>query len=533
MTATPYEAPRKIAGAILLAGAIGVGIIALTLRAPEPSPSTWKGYRVLLVDKAIAEADVLASLEREGITRVISESTEAVLVSDWSKLESMSLADAQARIAPGDPRLDSYIQRLGLWFTAHAGKTECRAYYVDNRASRSKLSKAILPYKTMAFLPDEGVSGPSGESASLPFALAVAIMIASAVATPLIGKTASSLRSGLFRRHFGFNLGSVALRLSLALPWAVLACGGRSDAAVATLWAIAFVELADVLDIPLEEFRLGGGGAAFGSLRFQGVFPIAMLLCAVLALVLAPDSIGAVAVACLGSFAAAVGYACITTGAPVMKRYVPIPIGRSRRREARGAKKAQGLLACMVVLAWGVGDFFSPTPLMPADAGCDYPIPMAQAGNARPMIAEAQKWNDVDSGACLPGLASYLAHKAIQEALPFARLGEERPAPFAEMDLPLPGGKMQVLSFDDNWARKSYASLPSLGIEGMLLAQGRATVGRAGVSSADAAKAGRGRPLAPIRCLLYIFLLVPSLARLIGGLPPARESPSGELRQEA
>jgi len=530
----PYEALRKIAGAILLAGAIGIGILAMTLQASEPSPATWKGYRVLLVDNAIAEADVLASLERKGITRVISGSTEGVLVSDWSKLESMSLADAQARIAPGDPRIDSYMQRLGLWFSAHAGKTECRAYYIERRASRGMLLMAILPYKTMAFLPDEGISGLSGESTFLPFALALAIMIVSAIATPLIGKNASSLRSGLFRRHFGFNIDSVALRLSLALPWAVLAFGGRSNAAIASLWAIAFVELADALDIPLEEFRLRGGVSAFGSLRFQGVLPIAMLICASLALGLAPDSIGPVAVACFGSFAAAVGYACVSAGVSTMKRYVPIPIGRFlRRREALAARKAQGLLACMVVLAWGIGDFFSPTPPMPANVGFDYPIPIALEGSARPTIAEAQKRNSVESGAYLPGLASFLAHKAIQEALPFARLGEERSSPFAEMDLPLPGGKMQVMSFDDNWARKSYATLPSASIEGMLLAQGQATVGRAGGSSTDAVKAGRGRPLAPIRCLLYIFLLVPSLARLLGGLPPARKSPSSELRQEA
>jgi hypothetical protein len=530
----PDDAKRKIAGAILLSGAVCLGILALSLCAPEPIPSTWKGYRVLLVDRTIPEADVLASLKREGITRVVSESTEAVLVSDWSKLESMSLAEARARISPGDPRLDSYIQRLGLWFTAHAGKVECRAYFIEDRSSGSKLSKAVLQYKNQAFLPDEGIPSSSCDRASLSFALAVLIMIASAIASPFIGKTASSLRAGLFRRRLGFNLDKVSFRLFIALPWAVLACGGRVNAAIASLWAIASIELADILDVPLEEFRQGRGIGALKSLRIQSMHQVSMLLCAVLALGLTLNSIGSIAVACIGSLAAAAGYACISLRSSSRKRYVPIPIGRyPRRREARAARKAQGLLACVVILAWGFGDFLAPAPKIRANAEFEYPIPIAQDGNTKPTVEEAKRRRNAESGAILPGLASFLEHKAIQEALPFVRIGEGRPDPFAESDLPMPGGEMQALSFDDNWARKSYASLPSVGIESMLLAQGHATVGRAGGSFADVDKAGRGRPLAPIRCLLYIFLLVPSLARLLGGLSPEGESPSGKLRQEA
>ena len=62
----------------------------------------------------------------------------------------------------------------------------------------------------------------------------------------------------------------------------------------------------------------------------------------------------------------------------------------------------------------------------------------------------------------------------------------------------------------------------------MLLSQGRAIAGR------EASVEGRiGRPLASIEVLLYIFLLIPLLGRILVGVPFARDVASGELRQEA
>jgi hypothetical protein len=357
-------------------------------------------------------------------------------------------------------------------------------------------------------------------------------MLASAILGPLIGKVETSLRSGLRRRRFGFNPDRIAFRLALLLPWMVLACGSPDYAAIATLWGLAFAESADILDIPLEECRVGGLGAAFKTLMRQGPPPLALPLCAILALALVPGSLVSISLACLGSVLGAAAYASASSRV-ASRRYIPVPIGGPRRRACRAAGKARGLLACAALLSWGIGELLAPHPHTTAKPGFEYPMPLAREGAAKPMIAEARELCRAETGPILPGLASYLEHKAIQEALPYVRVGESRLDPFAETSLPLPGGEAQIMTFDDAWARKSYASLPPLGVEAMLLSQGGAFVARSGGPSDESAASARGRGLAPIRYLLYIFLLVTPLARFSGGLPLAREPLSGELRQEA
>jgi hypothetical protein len=525
---------KKTIGAILMAGAICIGFLALSSKAPERIPSQWLGYRVLLVDKAIPESEILAGLEGNGVARVVSESTQQVQISDWSKLETMSLAAARGSVAPGDPRLDEYLQRLGLWFEAKSGKKDCRAYYIEGKTSGSAIARALEPYRGRYFLPDEAGPRHSRNLNALSLSLALIFMLASAVLKPVFGKTATSFSSGRARRHFGINLNGLAFRLSLLLPWAALAGGGFSAAAVASLWAFAFVELADNLDIPLEEFRMGGYRAAYGSLKLQGLPSPTLALCAMLSLFAIPGSIGSAALACLGSITAGAGYALVSSRRSQRRRFVPVPLGRyDLRRGASAAGKARGLLACVAILVWGLGEFLAPAPSTPSSADLEYPVPFAEEGNAKPTIAEARSRRGAESGPLLPGLASYLGHRAIQEALPYARVGEPRSDPFAELSFPMPGGESRVMSFDDSWARRACASLPPLGVEAMLAAQGGAVSGRAGAPLAETSARDRGRPLAPIRWLLYIFLLVPPLARLAGGLPLAREAPSGELRQEA
>jgi hypothetical protein len=530
---------KRAAGAALLASALGIGILAASLQGSEPSPSPWKEFRVLLVEAAIPEGEVLASLGREGLDRVLAESTQPVLVSNWAGQETMSLAAARASLAPGDPRLDPYLQRLGLWFEARSGGNAYRVYYLEGRLVGGSLARALAPFGGRYILPDEEDPAPRRGRDAFSIAMALSLMLASASLGPLLGKTAPSLRSLSSRRPGGMTLDRLALRLSLLLPWAAFAFSGGSQAALASLWALAFAELADKLDLPLDEFRGGGRlGAALRSLRLQGLPPLALPACAVLALVLAPGSIGAAALVSLGSLLAVAGYALASASRTTRRHFIPLPLGRSGlRRPASAAGKARGALACAVVLAWGISALLAPSALLRPPSGADYPLPVAIRGGSMPLISEARSRFGSESGSALPGIASYLEHRAFQEALPFVPIGEGRADPFAPASLPLPDGRSRTLSFDDAWARAAYASLPPLSVEGMLLAQGSATVGRVGGASSAALGAGAavrsGRPLAPIGCLLYIFLLVPPLARVFGGIPLARGALSGELRQEA
>lgn len=544
MTLTTYgSATKRAAGAVCLIAALGLGFLALSVEPALHGPSPWKGYRVLLADTAIPEAEILAGLKDAGIENVLSESTEPVLVSDWAGTETMSLASARARLSPGDPRLDAYLQRLGLWFEARAGGIAYRAYYIGTEPSafvetgfEKKVSGELGRFKGRFVLADAGEPAPARRDGTLQFVFTIALLLVAAAASPLLGKTSSSLRALFARKPGGMTLDRFAFRLSLILPWAVFASGGRFAAALAALWALSFTGIADMLDIPLDEFRDGGGpNAVIGSLKRQGLPPLALPATALLALIVSPGSILSVAAACLGSLAAAAGYALISMGTDARKRFIPVPIGRfAGRRRLSIAEITRGFLACVVVVIWGLGSFFLRPGLPVAPAGIVYPTPAAVRGSVRPMIAEARTRSSAETGSTLPGIASYLEHRAFQEAVAFVPMGEARADPFAPANLPLPDGKAQTLAFDDEWARQAYASLPPISIESMLLAQGQATVGRAGGAGGALADAARsGRPLAPIKCLLYIFLLVPPIARLFRGVPLARGVPSGELRQEA
>ena len=134
-----------------------------------------------------------------------------------------------------------------------------------------------------------------------------------------------------------------------------------------------------------------------------------------------------------------------------------------------------------------------------------FPGPFMAQGSQRPLISEARRLALSESGPTLPGTASFLEHRAIQEALPYARVGEERPDPFAPASMPMPPGvggvaaRPQGIEFSDDWARAAYKAVPVLSLEGMLLSQGSATVGREASSLG-----GGGRPLAPIdSCCIY------------------------------
>ncbi len=543
------KAARKAAGAALIAAALGIGLLALDLIPAETAPASWKGYRVLLVDRSVPEAEVLERLSSSGMDRVLSESTEPVAISYWDRPESTGLSAARSRLVQGDPRLDDYLQRLGLWFEARVGGADYRAYYLKSEASpladaglQRRLASALKSLEGRYVLADSGNSATGRRGGSLPFALSLLILLAAAAASPFLGSEAPSI-GALFSRKAGMmSLDRSAFRLALLLPWAALTSGGLSAAAIAALWGIAFADFADGLDIPMDEYRRGGKPReVLGALGRRGLPAPAFAATALLALIAMPGAIVPVALACLGSMAAVIGYALATSGSAFGgRRFVPIPIGRSRRKGgAFAAERIKVILACACVALWILGGILAPAPRSIAPAGLEYPLPSTVRGEARPMPAEARARSPSETGSTLPGIASFLEHLAYQEALPYLPLGESRPDPFAAASLPLPEGKAQVLSFGDDWARKAYASIPALSLEAMLLAQGSATVGRVSASPpipfgrAAGGADGSGRPLAPIGSLLYILLLVPPLARILKGVPRAGGVSAGELRQEA
>jgi hypothetical protein len=116
---------------------------------------------------------------------------------------------------------------------------------------------------------------------------------------------------------------------------------------------------------------------------------------------------------------------------------------------------------------------------------------------------------------------------ATQEAFPLERVGVARDDPFASVTVSRTGGAADSIRFDDEWARSAYKSIPAASVEGMLAAQGVAIVAEPRNGS------GSSRPLAPIDALLYIFLLIPPLGRIVASLPVSRGLSSSGTRQEA
>jgi len=142
------------------------------------------------------------------------------------------------------------------------------------------------------------------------------------------------------------------------------------------------------------------------------------------------------------------------------------------------------------------------------------------AAEARSRIAEGPRDR-------LPDLADWLAHIAEQEALPLERIGARRIDAFESVSISRPGGDVDMLVFDDAWARDAYRKISADSIEGMLAAQGRAVRAAIGIA------AGIERPLAPIRLLRYILLLVPPLCGIAAGCWVSRISTASGTRQEA
>ncbi len=530
-------------GAALLALSLGFGLFARSLTGGEGGSSSWKGYSVLLVDSSIPEAQVLAALASAGLKDVLSESTEPVLVSDWARLETMSLADARSRLLPGDPRLDSYLLGLGAWFEARGkGKdAEYRVFYLREPSpygSRvDKAARAALgEFQGRFLLPDSASSPRPKEAGGPPFAVSIILLLTGAFAGPLLGRAKGRRRSSFEPRIGGRRLDRLALRLSILLPWAVLASGGLFAAALAVLWGLAALELADGLDLPLDEYRRSGKSPVALSAMFrQGRPPLVLPIVALVSCLLSVSILPSVCLALAGSLAAALGYALLPPRYSSRARFVPLPIGQGGGRVAsklRRPAQARAALAALALCALALARVMGPsTPTSTASAGSvSYPLPTLARGSQKPGPAEARARASAEIA--LPGLASALIHRATQEAIPYMPVGEERPDPFAPVIMPEPdtASPAPSLVFDEAWARSAYNAISPISVEGMLLGQGGATIGR--VSESAFASSG---PLAPIDGLLYIFLLVPLLGSLLVGLPSINErnAASGEIRQEA
>jgi hypothetical protein len=215
------------------------------------------------------------------------------------------------------------------------------------------------------------------------------------------------------------------------------------------------------------------------------------------------------------------------------RRFAPVAICAARARP-RAAATARAALACLAVVVAVASSALAGNRIRVEDAGdgLSYPLPTASRGSVAPLPAEARERIRRESAeGSLPGLASWLAHLAYQESIPYSRIGEARADPFAPASLPASGGGESRIEFGDDWARSAYRAMPARSLEAMLASQGSAVLGTAGGPAAPRPR--NALPLAPMRGLLYILLLIAPLARIAASISFARGASSRELRQEA
>jgi len=520
--------------ALVLAAAAFLAAPSRPAPAVSGSPSSWKGYRSLLVDFRADESALLEALEDAGAWPAISASTQPVLVSDWSRPVATTLSEARRSLIPGDPRLDAYIARLGKYFEARVGDEEYRVIYLPESRFRGgkAIAKALEELGVEFLLPETLGASLLDSHPSASFILSAAIMSIAIALSSLMGRS-SSLRVGGFRpRPYSRALESAALRAAIAAPFAAIAWKGGWASLAAALWALALLDLADPAEFFMSE-AAHGAGLKRALLSAIGASPPGIVvLVAAIGATTAQSSLSPAVAAGLGSSAAAAAFVSRLPFAP-RRRFSPVAIA-GRRYRPSPASALRAALACAAILLAAAASLAGggKAPRSEAEAGIAYPLPLALPGAVKPLPREAaDRLGEESADDRLPGLASWLAHVAFQESIPYARLGEERADPFASLVLPSIEGPGPRVDFDDEWARAAYRGLNGASIETMLAAQGGAAIGA--LSRPSASPPRNGPPLAPMGALLYILLLIPPLVRIAASKPTFRAASSRGVRQEA
>jgi hypothetical protein len=507
--------PDPLITAAALAGCLAVcalAVAALMLCPGETAGSVWKGYSTFLVDSSIPEPAVLDALRAAGYGEIISGSTQPVTISNWADSVTVDLSTALGRLIPGDPRRDPYLESLSRWFSASVDGKPFRAYYsldLPLLSRRIPVASALAPFSGKTYLPDNPAFG--GGSPWLNLALGT-ILLAAAAATARRYPSPGPARY----RSFG-------LALALASPWILVSAGGSQAALVAILWGTALTRIAPRLELSLLEYsRTRNAARAFRSLALRGLPHPAPSAIAVGSLAIAPGMILPVCLALLASalvLPIAVGF----MKARGSSRFVPVPLTRG----SSDFDTSTAAIAVLALAAWGIARILGdgiPTIGEPTV----YPAPIRVAGSAKPGPRQILANHAAPDTADLPGLGDWLVHMARVESLPLRRIGAESENPFMSIAIDPRSGKSPAMEFDEAWAARTYAKIPSASIEGMLAAQGGATAG-ALLSERDRT----GTRLASIDMLLYILLLIAPIGRIVAGIIVLRSPFQKKLRQEA
>ena len=530
----------------------------------EKKLTIWTGYHVLLVESRAPEIEIIELLESSGISSLISESTQPLLISNFSSLIRISLREADKRLIEDDPRKDSYIDSLRSWFAAWIDGVPYRIFY---------LKKGITPLPTMyrdrlqergfSFLePSKNVTGQFARSGINNYSIFefFTFSMELGIATFLV----FSSRRG--RR----------LRTLLTLPWLGLASLGIESAAPLCIGMALFVAVERLAADTIAETghsRVFRGKTIF--IFFIRSVPVPVLVVAfVLVLLLditqTPRILLTVGSIIFGLVALKARIHHLSQTQKKMngiarRPFVPIKIDTRiplEKSYVRGGNR----LFCLIAM---IGVFCSLTArLLPADMPQSYstsvddshaknlnsqynavakeppivilPLPVSTPRSskpsppdlltealAKPPLKKTSELNGPESakGVRLPDLSDWIRHRAQQESLFLSPLSSSHLAPFAAVTASRSDGSAEAtLSFDRDWAKMAYSKIARPSIESMLQGQN----GHFGVEFRTLTSSIK-RPLAPYEAILYIILSVPLLYGFLVSPPREKRTAPGSV----
>ncbi len=107
---------RRILGGAVLAAALGAAWLAGPLGGGNRPSCVWRGYETLLIRSDVAASGGLQKVVNALGPNVVSELTAKVSFWNFTGIDSVAVADVDARIDPSDPRRDRAMDALSGYF---------------------------------------------------------------------------------------------------------------------------------------------------------------------------------------------------------------------------------------------------------------------------------------------------------------------------------------------------------------------------------------------------------------------------------
>jgi len=441
---------------LILAGVLLV-LAPGALRLSSASTQPWRGYHVLLIRGAPADARDRAAVVHRFGPAVVADTTAQVEFWDFTGIAKIPVASLSDRLDAQDPRFDRYMEGLSGYFRQAEGAQQWSLLYVPATLSAARTYLELcatlgIPWRGSWQLVDfrPGIS-------------LVAIACLAAFALFLSFSLEKSRRTG------------AAISAAVVVFWLpFLLSGGVARLALCLALVGAWFPVMRVLVVlhAWDERLLGEARQpilVYGCVAIVGIFLLAITEGASLMLFLGFFC------SLLASVVLLAGVAQLWGRLPRSRRrrsaFDPIPIVRPTGGSSRGRSVA---LFAVVIGIIAVG-------LLPLAAGRAIPTPQRTPGvhdYSWRSLATLARQNHPQS---LPDVSDLVTHEAYQESLAFGRPWElpgEDERVYEREYLIGPGGDMlsrlrTVKVFDATWLASVLRGSRPGSLESLLLAQGR------------------------------------------------------------